>query len=57
MAHCDEYVDLISAAIDGALSPVEQEKLDSHLASCPECRALYEELTALHAALSGLPPM
>lgn len=57
MAHCDEYIDLISAAIDGALSPVEQEKLDSHLASCPECRALYEELTALHAALSGLPPV
>lgn len=57
MAHCDEYVALISAAIDGALSPAEQKKLAEHLASCPECQALYEELTALHTALSGLPPV
>lgn len=57
MPHCDEYLELISAAVDGALSPAEQKKLESHLASCPECRALYEELTALHAALSDLPPV
>lgn len=57
MAHCDEYAELISAAIDGALSPAQQEKLDAHLALCPECKALYKELTALHAALSELPPV
>lgn len=57
MAHCDEYLELISAAIDGALSPAEREKLDAHLADCPECRALYEELAAVHAALLDLPPV
>ena len=57
MAHCDEYMELISASLDGALSPAEAEKLNAHLAQCPECRALSEELTALHAALSDLPPV
>lgn len=57
MAHCDEYSELISASLDGALSPAEAEKLNAHLALCPECKALYEELTALHAALSDLPPV
>lgn len=56
MAHCDEYLELISAAVDGALSPVESKKLEAHLALCPECRALYEDLLALHAALSDLSP-
>ena len=57
MAYHDEYVELISAAVDGALSPAQQEKLEAHLALCPECRALYEELTALYAALLDLPPV
>ena len=57
MAHCDEYSELISASLDGALSPAETEKLNAHLAQCPDCRALLEELSALHAALSDLPPV
>lgn len=57
MSCCDEYLELISAAIDGALSPEETEKLNAHLARCPECRALCEELSAVHAALSDLPPV
>lgn len=57
MAHCDEYSELISASLDGALSPAETEKLNAHLAQCPDCRALFEELSTLHAALSDLPPV
>ncbi len=57
MAHCDEYIELISAAIDGALSPAETERLNAHLALCPECKALFEELTAIHTALGDLPPV
>lgn len=55
MAHCEEYTELISAALDGALSPDEQEKLDTHLASCPDCAALFKDLSALHTALEDLP--
>ena len=57
MAYCDEYWQLISAGLDGALSPDEEEALSAHLAQCPECKALYEELSVLHAALSDLPPV
>ena len=32
MPCCDEYVDLISAAIDGALSEEETARLEEHLA-------------------------
>ena len=49
MAYCNEYTELISAALDGALSPGQRKELDAHLAACPECAALYKELSALHA--------
>lgn len=55
MAYCNEYTELISAAVDGALSPAQQEMLETHLASCPDCAALFRELSALHNALSSLP--
>ena len=57
MTHCDEYVELISAALDGALSPEEQARLEAHLAQCPDCRTLYEDLSKLRQALRELPPM
>lgn len=52
---CGEYLELISANLDGALSPEELERLNAHLARCPECRALMDDLTALHQGLSALP--
>lgn len=57
MAHCDESIERISAALDGALSPEEQAKLEAHLAQCPECRALYEDLSKIHQSLLDLPPV
>lgn len=55
MAHCDEYLEWISASLDGALSPAESKQLETHLAQCPECRALYEDLLSLHTSLTELP--
>lgn len=57
MSNCDEYLELISARLDGALSPEENTRLEEHLAGCPDCRALAEELSALHAAVAALPPV
>jgi hypothetical protein len=57
MKDCEAYTELISAAVDGALSPEEQVRLEAHLAQCPHCRALLEDLTALHAVLADLPPV
>ena len=50
-----EYLDLISAAVDGSLTPGERAGLEAHLAQCPDCRQLYEDFSALHAALGDLP--
>lgn len=46
---CDQALEAISAALDGELSDAEREELEAHLASCPACRALYDDLCAIQA--------
>lgn len=41
---CENALEAISAALDGELSPAQRAELDAHLASCPACAALFEEL-------------
>lgn len=53
---CEQVLEAVSAALDGELSPVEEAQLEAHLAVCPECRALAEELSALNAALEEHEP-
>ncbi len=53
---CDGMLTLISARLDGMLSPQEEARLEAHLARCPDCRALARELEGLHEAMSGLSP-
>lgn len=33
----------MSAAIDGELTPKEEDELTRHLAECPECRAYFQD--------------
>ncbi len=47
---CQQALEAISADLDGELTPAERAQLEDHLARCPHCRALREELAALHAA-------
>lgn len=47
---CDTALELMSAALDGELTAEEQAQLDCHLAQCEHCRALFEDLTAIHYA-------
>jgi len=54
LANCEQYWELISASLDGALTPEEQRRLEAHLAGCPECRSLWEELSGLEAELREL---
>lgn len=49
--NCDQALEEISAALDGELTDGARAELESHLASCPACRALYEELRGLQGAL------
>ena len=54
MEHCEEYLELISAAIDGQISPQARQTLNQHLAQCPGCRALYAAMAEDRAALSAV---
>ena len=55
MAIHEEYVELISAAVDGTLTEAEAARLQSHLAQCADCRGLLRDMQNLHAALCSLP--
>ncbi len=39
MAECREWMEQISASLDGELSPEEGQALEEHLAGCEDCRA------------------
>ena len=55
----EEYFEqLVSSSLDGTLTESEREKLDEHLAECPSCAALkqdLEQMRALFAAEAELP--
>lgn len=51
---CDNALELLSAALDGELSVEEKAQLDRHLAQCDGCRALFDDLDAIHNACAGL---
>lgn len=40
---CQELVELVTAYLDGALTPAERLRFDSHLATCEGCRAYVEQ--------------
>lgn len=51
---CDEVLELLSASLDGEITPAQQAQLDEHLAQCPACRALQTELLGMEEALGSL---
>ena len=56
MTDCDRALELISAGLDGALTPEEKYWLEKHLEHCPACRALDADLASLHQLLPTLAP-
>lgn len=48
---CEAVFDLLSAQLDGELSPEGSAQLERHLAHCAPCRALAEDLSTLSAAI------
>lgn len=42
MNECERYGMLISAMLDGEITEAEKDELEVHIASCPDCRRMYE---------------
>lgn len=56
---CEAALELLSASLDGELTPDQEALLQAHLDQCPGCRALQAELSGLHIAcgeMEVLPP-
>ena len=49
---CDERLD---ALLDGELPPVDRQAVEAHLAGCPTCRALLQDLRDLQAVARAAP--
>ena len=52
--NCEKYLDLISARLDGELTQQEDAQLTAHLQECPACRAIADDMNALHSVLPDL---
>src|SRR5690242_14091088 len=49
--NCERAIELISARIDGELSPADEAALEGHLAECPACAAAAEAFELQDAEL------
>jgi hypothetical protein len=49
--NCDEANNLVNAGIDGELSADDAARLDAHVGTCADCRAISVELAAVDAEL------
>lgn len=54
MKTCEEILDLISLRLDGELTPEQALALEEHLASCPTCKALADDLADIHSVMPGM---
>jgi Putative zinc-finger len=54
---CADFNDAIQELVDGTLTGTRRQELEQHLAGCPSCTALVEELLIVRRAARALPVM
>jgi hypothetical protein len=54
---CERVEELLSAYLEGEVSPTEKEMVESHLASCPECAHLAAAISRTRQAFAGFPEL
>ncbi len=57
MMHCEDHRPAIDALVDGTLPGAARTELEAHLAACPACSALLEDLLVVRRAARALPPL
>ena len=53
---CDEFVELVTAYLDGALSPDDEQRVLEHLDLCDGCSTYLDQIRTTIAAVRKLPP-
>ena len=51
---CQQWVEIVTDYLEGALPPALQEAADRHLADCPHCREYLEQMRRTVSIASGL---
>lgn len=57
MIDCEKCREMISCLLDGELSQAEQCLVREHIASCPECRSVYDAFSVVSAQLHEEEPL
>ena len=52
---CQQLVELVTDYLEGALSPVDRQRFDEHIAVCPRCRAHLRQMRDTLRLLGRLP--
>ena len=53
---CDEFVELVTAFLDGALDEGTEQRFVEHLADCPGCDTYFEQFRRTIDTLGTLDP-
>ena len=53
---CQEFVELVTAFLDGTLDPDTEQRFIEHLALCPGCETYLDQFRQTINALGELPP-
>ena len=53
--HCEEFVELVTAFLDGALAAEDQARVVEHLALCDGCSRYLDQVGVTISALATLP--
>ena len=57
MIDCEKCREMISCLLDGELSQAEQSLVREHIASCPECRSVYDAFSAVSEQMHEEEPL
>lgn len=52
---CQEFVELVTDYLEGALSREDRARFESHLADCPDCSVFLEQMRRTINAIGYLP--
>jgi anti-sigma factor RsiW len=53
--NCDEFVELVTAYLDGVLDPATEQRFVTHLAECDGCDRYLDQIRQTIGALGHLP--